>query len=122
MSFTVHERAPNLNLSLYIQNLRNLRILDEALGDTDLPLGEPGHYTARLVVPPVLNVGDYTVGLWMGTGYEEVLWRNELLNFRLEGDSQARSERILQLNLPWELMESGDAPAGGGKHGASACG
>lgn len=122
VSFTVHERAPNLNLSLYIQNLRNLRILDEALGDTDLPLGEPGHYTARLVVPPVLNVGDYTVGLWMGTGYEEVLWRNELLTFRLEGDSQGRSERILQLNLPWELMETGDAPAGGGRHSASACG
>ncbi len=108
VSFTVHERTPNLTLSLYIQNLRNIRILDEALGDTGLSLAEPGQYTARLVVPPVLNVGDYTVGLWMGTGYEEVFWRNELLNFRLEGDSQGRSERVLQLNLRWEVMESGD--------------
>lgn len=57
------------------------------------------------MVPSVLNVGEYSVGLWMGTGYEDILWRSELLSFRLEADSQARSERILQLKVPWELIE-----------------
>ena len=105
VTFTVHEQIENLILSVYVQNLRNIRILDESLGGTDLPLGQPGRFTARLMVPPVLNVGDYSLGLWLGTGYEELLWRNELLNFRLEGDSQGRSERILQLNLGWQLVD-----------------
>ena len=115
VSFTVSEHAPNRDSVMDVQNLWNVRILDDACPDTGRPLGEPGSYTARIRLPPLLNVGDYTIGMWMGTGgYEEVSWRNELLNFRLEGESRARAERILQLHLPWSLERSHEIASGAG--------
>ena len=109
VSFEVRERVPGLDLSVYVQTLGGVRVIDEAWSDAGGPIGE-GRFTARMTVPPVLNVGNFSVGVWMGSGFEQLFWRDELVVFRLEGDTQARTERLLQLGVPWS-MESADARA-----------
>jgi ABC-2 type transport system ATP-binding protein/lipopolysaccharide transport system ATP-binding protein len=104
VTFTVPERVPGLDLSLYVQTLNGIRIIDEAWSDTGGTIGA-GRFTARMTVPPLLNVGNFSVGVWFGTGFEEVFWRDDILAFRLEGDTQARTERLLQLAIPWEMVQ-----------------
>jgi hypothetical protein len=65
---------------------------------------QPGEYVASLQVPPMLNVGDYTVGVWFGTAYETILQEMTLHRFRLEGDVKHRPKRIVDLGLPWKIV------------------
>jgi ABC-2 type transport system ATP-binding protein/lipopolysaccharide transport system ATP-binding protein len=102
VTFDVRERVPGLDLSVYIQTLGGVRVIDEAWSDAGEPLGV-GRFTVRMQVPPVLNVGNFSIGVWMGTGFEELFWRDGVVVFRLEGDTQARTERLLQLGVPWSI-------------------
>jgi ABC-type polysaccharide/polyol phosphate transport system ATPase subunit len=106
VTFHAPERVPGLDLSVYVQTLNGIRIIDEAWSDRGGDIAA-GRFTARLTVPPLLNVGNFSVGVWMGTGFEELFWRDDVLSFRLEGDTQARTERLLQLSIPWEMAENG---------------
>ena len=106
VTFLVPERVPGLDLSIYVQTLNGIRIIDEAWSDRGADIAA-GRFTARLTVPALLNVGNFSVGVWMGTGFEELFWRDDVLSFRLEGDTQARTERLLQLSIPWEMVEDG---------------
>ncbi|MDQ3548094.1 MAG: ABC transporter ATP-binding protein [Chloroflexota bacterium] len=104
VQFEVGQPLPGLDLSVVVSNLRDLRVLDEAWSDTASPdRGEPGHYRARLCVPPTLSVGEYSVGVWLGTSYEAVLWQDNALQFRLEGATYGRTERVVQLDLKWQV-------------------
>ncbi|MGI8721960.1 MAG: ABC transporter ATP-binding protein [Geodermatophilaceae bacterium] len=104
IEFEVGRPVPGLDLSLIVSNLRGLRVLDEAWSDTAPPdRGKPGRYRARLRVPPILATGEYTVGVWMGSAYESVLWQDDALQFRLEGSMRGRPERVLQLGLGWQV-------------------
>jgi ABC-type polysaccharide/polyol phosphate transport system ATPase subunit len=104
VDYTVHEHVPGLAVAVYLQNLRNVRIVDESTSDQwPAGRGEPGTYRARLAVPPILNAGDYTLGAWVGTGYEELVWADAAVSFRLDGDTQGRAERALQLHLGWDI-------------------
>ena len=68
---------------------------------------------ARVAVPPVLPAGEYSVSAWVGTAYETVAWEADALGFRLEGGSN-RSDRLLQLDLPWDVRRvEGAEPAAG---------
>jgi hypothetical protein len=100
----VREPMTGLDVSTYVSTNRGVRILDEALSDRRSLIKDPGRYRGCVVVPPVLNVGDYTVGVWVGSGFEERVWRDDILRFSLVGDSQARLERLVQLNPAWELQ------------------
>ncbi len=60
------------------------------------------------MIPPILNVGDHTVGVWMGTGYEELVWADAVVRFRLDGDSQGRAERVTRLDAPWQVRPMGE--------------
>jgi ABC-2 type transport system ATP-binding protein/lipopolysaccharide transport system ATP-binding protein len=106
--FTVHldlllqEDVSDLNVSITIENPRGVRLLDEAWSDRDPhALRRAGHYHLTVTMPPVLNEGDYTLGLWAGSPYETFIWAESILMFRMEGSAQGRPERALQLNLPW---------------------
>ena len=104
VDYEVHEHVPGLALAVYLQNLRNVRIVDESTSDQwPAGRGEPGTYRARLAVPPILNTGDYTVGVWLGSGFEELVWADAAVRFRLDGDTQGRAERALQLRLGWDI-------------------
>lgn len=104
VEFEVDRAVPGLDLSLIVSNLRGVRVLDEAWSDTaPADRGQPGHYRAQLRVPPVLATGEYTVGVWIGSAYESVLWQDDALQFRLEGSMRGRPERVLQLQLGWQV-------------------
>ena len=64
---------------------------------------QPGHYTARLTIPPVLNSGAYTISLWIGSAYVDYIWEDSPITFRLDGPTDNRTERLLQLGLQWQV-------------------
>jgi len=101
--FVVNRPVPDLNIAVSVQSLRGLRVLDEALADhPPVDLGR-GEYAARLTIPPVLNAGDYVVGVWMGTDFEEFAWVEHAASVHLEGGVNGRADRVIQLRLPWEV-------------------
>lgn len=111
--YQVDELVPALDMTVFVQSLRGIRVLDEAWSDGDAQGGrEPGEYVARLQIPPVLTAGDYTAGVWIGSAYETLVYEEEPLQFRLEGGTGARAERVLQLGLAWEVLRA-DLPADG---------
>jgi len=104
VEFEVARPIPGLDLSLIVSNLRGLRVLDEAWSDSAPPdRGQPGRYRARVCIPPLLVTGEYTVGVWIGSAYESLLWQDDALQFRLEGSVRGRPERVLQLQPDWQV-------------------
>ena len=106
--FTVRMPLPTLNVAVSVENLRGVKVLDEAWFDSaPEDRGEPGQYVARVEVPPVLPAGEYSVSAWVGTAYETIAWEADALGLRLEGGS-SRSDRLLELGLPWDVQRIGD--------------
>jgi ABC-type polysaccharide/polyol phosphate transport system ATPase subunit len=102
--FAVRTAVPGLDLAAYLLNSRGVEVLNEAWSDTALVrASRPGEYVASLEVPSLLNVGEYTVGIWIGTAYETLLQEMTVHRFRLEGDVKDRPKRIVDLALPWRL-------------------
>jgi ABC-type polysaccharide/polyol phosphate transport system ATPase subunit len=104
VGFTVHTRVPGLDLSTQLVNSRGAEVLNEAWSDTvaQRPT-EPGAYVAQLGIPPVLNVDDYVVGVWLGTVYDTFVRDTAACRFRLEGDVKGRPRRVVDLGLPWDV-------------------
>jgi ABC-2 type transport system ATP-binding protein/lipopolysaccharide transport system ATP-binding protein len=100
VEFDVAEEVPGLDLALYVTTRGGVRVFDEALRDHGLPRLPPGSYCAELFVPPVLNVGEYSVGLWIGTMQEDIIHEPAVTSFTLGGGGQDRPERLVALNLP----------------------
>jgi len=112
IGFFVREPVQRLDLTVYLESARNVRLLDEAWSDNHPDgVGQPGTYRARLTIPPILNVGDYSIGVWMGTAFAEHAWIDQALTFRVIGDTLGRVDRMLHLDVPWELERlQGGAP------------
>jgi ABC-2 type transport system ATP-binding protein/lipopolysaccharide transport system ATP-binding protein len=96
--------APGLNIAVYLQNFRGVRAVDEFWEPTwsNLPDGARGTYHCRLVLPPVLNAGDYRAGVWVGSTDGELYSREDLLVFRIGGE-RGNAERVLALGTAWEM-------------------
>jgi len=117
--FTIRAAVGGLDVTAYVQNLQGLRLLDEAWSEH---AGEytvaPGEYCARLTVPPVLNVGDYTVGIWLGTMYEDFAWADDALAFHrglIEAVESPRLARAFDaLEAEWALCFAQVKQARGG--------
>ena len=62
VEFDVREEVPGLDLAVFLTTSGGVRVLDEVLSDTSSMRFCPGRYRAALVVPPMLNVGDFSVG------------------------------------------------------------
>jgi ABC-type polysaccharide/polyol phosphate transport system ATPase subunit len=104
IEYELSEAVPALDIALVLTNERGVRVLDEALSEgTPTWSGDAGRYIARLDIPPILNAGDYEVGCWFGTAYEEFLWEPSLRQLRLEGGVPGRLERAVVLDLPWQI-------------------
>ena len=102
--FILRERVPEFDLSVFIDNLSGVRLLDEAWSERGLrSRGAAGEYVARIIVPPVLSAGDYCVGVWLGASYEAFVYEEDVLRFRLEGPTHGRTNRITQLGLAWDV-------------------
>ena len=107
--FSVQTSIPGLDLSAPVINMHGVEVLCEGWGDT-VPVrpGDPGTYVARLEVPPVLNVGEYVVGVWIGTRYDTFLEEATAARIRLEGDVKGRPRRLIDLRLPWDVQRVAD--------------
>jgi len=105
---SVREPVRDLNLAVQVRTLRGVPVLNEAISDhPELQLGTPGEHVLRLEIPPVLNAGDYSVGLWLGTDFEDLAWEEDVVSIHLEGGVEGRPDRVLQLRLPWEIESAG---------------
>jgi ABC-2 type transport system ATP-binding protein/lipopolysaccharide transport system ATP-binding protein len=104
VQFTVHTRVPGLDLAAQITNLRGVEVLNEAWSDTvqQRPT-DPGMYRAQLRIPPILNVGDYALGVWLGTTFDTFVHDTSATHFHLEGGVDGRPRRVIELGLPWQV-------------------
>ncbi len=112
VTFVLRQKVPGLDLAVYVVNAAGVRVFDEAWSDMQrLRPDGAGTYTVRLAVPPVLNAGEYQIGVWAGSAYETLLLQPVASAFRLEGSLKGRPERAVELLLDWELI--GEEPAEG---------
>jgi ABC-type polysaccharide/polyol phosphate transport system ATPase subunit len=110
VGFLIRSTVPGLDVGVHLYNMRGVEVLSEAWGDVDLERqSEPGSYVARVEIPPLLNVGDYTVGVWIGTRYDTFVQETALYRFRLEGDVRGRPRRVVSLGLPWDVRRVDDS-------------
>jgi ABC-type polysaccharide/polyol phosphate transport system ATPase subunit len=110
VEFGLSEEVPGLDIALFVTTRHGIRVFDEALSDHGPATIPPGAYCAELSVPPVLNVGDFTVGLWIGTTHEDFVYEPAAASFTLSGNGSDRPERLVALGLPFVLRPSGVAP------------
>lgn len=102
--FSIRAPVPSLDLAAYVLNRRGVEVVNEAWSDAAARRpNDPGEYVARLQVPPLLNVGEYIVGVWFGTAYETFFQEPTARRFRLEGDVKDRPKRSVVLGVPWEV-------------------
>jgi len=108
--FAVREPVPGLDMTVFVQNLRGVRVLEEAWSETvpDDGRGAPGEYVARIAIPPVLAVGEYVAGLWLGSKYEPMFYEDDVLRFRLDGRDHGRPNRVVALGLAWDVRPAGE--------------
>jgi hypothetical protein len=83
VEFAIDCPIPGLDLAIAISTNRGALVLNEAISDQSGPTLGPGSHRARLTIPPILGVGDYRVAVWIGSAYEDFVWEEEALNFRL---------------------------------------
>lgn len=105
----VHAVSTGLNAAISLRSQRGAKVLDEALSDhTRGAFDRPGRYTLSITIPPVLASGEYVVGIWIGTDYEELVWIEDALAVHLEATESGRADRVLQLGLPWAISRTED--------------
>ncbi len=107
VEFSLAEATPGLDVALFVTTQSGVRVFDEALSDHPMPRMAPGVYCVELVVPPVLNVGQYTLGVWIGTVTEDLVHEPGALQFSLSGNGGDRPDRLLALGLPLTVRHVG---------------
>jgi hypothetical protein len=99
LHFSLASEAPGMDVSVFVTNQNGVRIFDESLSDHGPVRLGAGSYCAELSIPAVLNVGDYTVGMWFGTTHEDFVHELAATSFTLSGSGHAN--RLLALGLPF---------------------
>ena len=103
VDFDVSEELPLFDFAIYLTNHRGVRVIDEALSDRGSTPLAPGSYRARMEIPPVLNVGQFALGLWCGTATSDLLDEPRVTTFTLHGSHRNRPSRTVVLDLPIEV-------------------
>jgi ABC-type polysaccharide/polyol phosphate transport system ATPase subunit len=104
--FSIRHPVPGLGLGIYIKTKRGVEVINEGWTDTEgRRPNDRGEYVVRLDIPPILNVGEYVVGVWIGTMYETLLDNHTAASFRLEGNRDDRPKRAVVLGLPWAISK-----------------
>jgi len=106
-------KLPGMDCAIYVATRAGTRVFDEMWSDrvAGRPVG-PGEYEVSAVIPPCLNVGDYVVGVWLGTSYETFLDDPAVAALRLEGSTSDRPERLVELPLKWTHQDAGVGTGG----------
>jgi ABC-type polysaccharide/polyol phosphate transport system ATPase subunit len=108
VEFSLEEAVPGLDIAIFISTQGGVKLLDESLSDHGGPDLGPGVHCAELAIPPVLNVGEFVLGLWFGTATEDLIHEPTALTFTLGGNNQDRPDRLLALNLPFAVRRVGE--------------
>ncbi|MBA8794244.1 ABC-2 type transport system ATP-binding protein/lipopolysaccharide transport system ATP-binding protein [Friedmanniella endophytica] len=101
IAFDVLDAVPGLDLAVYLTDGRGVRLLDQTLSDDP---GRRGLRTGphRLVweLPPMFNVGEFSVGVWAGTAHDEYLDLPAAGRFTLRGGDDDRPDRVVTTRFP----------------------
>lgn len=100
VDFEVTDPVPGLDLAISVTAEGGTRVLDELVSDSGIGRLARGAFRATLAVPPLLNIGEFSVGVWFGTSYEDFLYEPAAATFSLHGSDNGRPPRVLNLNLP----------------------
>lgn len=101
----VAEERLGLDVAVFLTTARGVRVLDETLSDGQQVRFPVGRHRVVLEVPGVLNVGDHSVGVWVGTSTQELLHEPTAANFTLHGNVQGRPDRAVVLGLPFHVSK-----------------
>lgn len=99
IEFEIGDEIPGLDMAILVTTSGGVRILDQLISDTTSMRLPAGRYRAGLRIPPLLNVGDFSVGVWFGTTHEEFLSEHSAAVFTLHGGDSARPDRVLTVPL-----------------------
>ena len=110
MEFEVAEDLPGLDVALLVTSSSGARVVDEMMSDRSSVRLSPGRYRVALTVPALLNVGDYTAGVWFGTPYEDLFDLPMAAPFTVHGSDLERPDRVLVLDVPFALERLDPAP------------
>jgi ABC-2 type transport system ATP-binding protein/lipopolysaccharide transport system ATP-binding protein len=103
--FEVTEYLLGLDLAILVTTSGGVRMVDEMVSDRSSVRLSPGRYRVSVTIPPVLNVGDYTAGLWFGTTYETLFDLPAAAPFTVHGSDLDRPDRVLVLDLPFAVEQ-----------------
>jgi ABC-type polysaccharide/polyol phosphate transport system ATPase subunit len=110
VEFDLAREVRGLVVNLFVTTQGGLTVLD-AFADADgLERVGPGSYCADLTIPPVLNVGDYSLGLWMGSAQEKFIDEPAVVPFTLGGTAPGGSEGLVVIDLPFVVRPVPAAP------------
>ncbi|HWM18629.1 MAG TPA: Wzt carbohydrate-binding domain-containing protein, partial [Ilumatobacteraceae bacterium] len=110
MGVTVNEPVPGLDLVCILSNATGAVLLEEHMSDgPSQTISAPGRYTVRCTIPPVLPPGDYIVGILLGTHYELIDARENVVTFSVDGDDLGRPRRMFKLGLQWRAERTDDS-------------
>jgi len=119
LELEVREVHPGLDLAVYVKDREGRRILDDAWSDTR-PAGagidRVGHHVVAAHVPPLLTAGEYTLGVWIGTRFEEFLDR-DVLRFDVAPGGEDPVElinrpRVVQPQVAWDVRATSSREPG----------
>ena len=106
LRFSVRHPIPGLGVGVHISTLAGVEVINEGWFDTERRRpSRRGTYIARIDIPSLLNVGEYVVGVWIGTMYETLVDQRTAVAFRLVGDQNDRPKRAVVLRLPWTVTQ-----------------
>jgi len=102
----VVEKMAGLDVGIKVKTPGGITVLEEYVSEgPPIDLSEPGTHVVRVALPPVLAPGDYSLGAWLGTAYEEIERLESLTSFRVEGSDNGCPDRLVRLGLPWSAVE-----------------
>ncbi len=100
VDFELAEEIPGLDCAVNLTTSTGVRVLDQALSDSGQRRLPKGRYRVQLVVPPILNVGTYAVGVYFGTQLSDLVDEPGVVSFTLHGSDHGRPGRVLISNFP----------------------
>jgi ABC-2 type transport system ATP-binding protein/lipopolysaccharide transport system ATP-binding protein len=107
--FRLDEEIPGFDLAIVVSSAAGVVILDQTLQDATRERLPAGEHVVTLTVPPMLNVGQFRVGVWCGTGDDDLIQLDRVAAFSLFGHVYDRPDRAVVVDLPMTLS----SPSGG---------
>jgi ABC-2 type transport system ATP-binding protein/lipopolysaccharide transport system ATP-binding protein len=103
--FEVVDEVTGLDLAVFVVTATGVRVIDEVLSDSIVGRFSPGPHEVTMELPPVLNVGRHTVGVWLGTAGGTLVEEPTAASFELLGSDRGRRDRAVVLDLPFRVSD-----------------